>query len=120
MLINNVLLKNRVADAAVGSLDVKHGAHGGCDVGHVGEARGFTRGNVPTHENQWYVAVALAPGAVVGPCLVGTAGIESSAGHDVDFTAAAREVAQFDALLEDGGQGVTVDVEDINRPFNFV
>ena len=32
------LFQHRCADAAVGRLDVQHGAHGGGNVGHVGEA----------------------------------------------------------------------------------
>ncbi len=37
-LTMGVLLEDGGADAAVGGLDVEHGAHGGGNVGHVGEA----------------------------------------------------------------------------------
>jgi len=99
---------------------MKHGTHGGGDVGHVGEAARFSGGDVPSHEDERDVAIALAPGAVVGACFIGAAGIESRAGHDVNLAAAFREITQLDALLEDGGHGVAVDVADIYGPLNFV
>ncbi len=34
---SKVLLKDGRTDAAVGSLNVEHSAHGGSDVGHVGQ-----------------------------------------------------------------------------------
>ena len=40
------------ADAGVGGLDVEHGAHGGGDVGHVGQARGLASGDVPAQEDE--------------------------------------------------------------------
>ena len=66
------------------------------------------------------MAITLTPSAVVGACFIGTAGIESRAWNDEYLTAAAREITQLDALLEDGWHGLTVDVEDIYSPFNFV
>ena len=122
LVVNNqdIRLENGDSDAAVGCLDVQHGADGGGDVGHVGQAIGFAGGDVPAHEDKGDVAIALAPCAVVGACFIGAAGIKSRAGNDEYLTAAAGEIAQLDALLEDGRHGVTVDVEDIYGPFNIV
>ena len=55
------LLKYGCANAAVWSLDVKQCAHGGGDVGHVGQARGLTGSDVPAHEDERNVGIALAP-----------------------------------------------------------
>jgi len=114
------LFEDRGADAAVGGLDVKHGANGGSDVGHVGQATGFARGDVPSHEDEGDVGVALAPRAVVGSSPLGFTGINARAGHNVDLAATSGEIAQLDALLENCGNRVGVDMGHIDRPLDLL
>ena len=93
-------LENWGADAAVGSLNVEHGTNGGGDVGHVGQAARLARGDVPTHENQGDVGVALAPCTVGGSFIFNFSKLNASTMNNVAVAAASREIAQFDAFLE--------------------
>ena len=114
------LFKDWCADAAIGGLDVEQGADGGGDIGHVGEATGLARGDVPAHEDQGNVGVALAPRAVIGAIPLGFTCIDSRAGYDIDLTAALGEVPQLDALLEQGGDGVGVDARHVDGPLDLL
>lgn len=86
------LFKYWRADAAVRCLDMEQSTDGGSNIGHVGQLAGLARGDVPSHENQGDMGVALAPCTVVGPGFLLLACIDTSAWYDVNFTAALGEI----------------------------
>ena len=59
-------LEDRFADATVWCLDMKQGANGGGDVGHVARFGAGSLLDAPTHEYQWDVGVVAIPSAMRG------------------------------------------------------